>query len=91
MIPPKIIATTQGEHVIFDIDVKGGEKNSGALVAINAKGGDCWQMFNRHRMLVIDGKYNNEDDMSTRRSIRSILRRCCKAQIDKFRRDSVED
>jgi hypothetical protein len=42
LIPYKNTATTQGEHVLFDIDVKGGEKNSGALVAINAKGGDCW-------------------------------------------------
>jgi hypothetical protein len=39
----------------------------GAFVAINAKGGDCWKMFNRKHMLVIDGKYNNEDGMSTRR------------------------
>ena len=26
LIPPKINATAQGEHVFFDIDVKGGEK-----------------------------------------------------------------
>jgi hypothetical protein len=26
LIPPKFTATTQGEHVFFDIDVKGGEK-----------------------------------------------------------------
>jgi hypothetical protein len=26
MIPPTSTATTQGEHVFFDIDVKGGEK-----------------------------------------------------------------
>jgi hypothetical protein len=26
LIPPKSTATTQGEHVFFDIDVKGGEK-----------------------------------------------------------------
>ena len=24
-----------------------------------------WQIFNRQRMLVIDGKYNSEDGMST--------------------------
>jgi hypothetical protein len=24
-----------------------------------------WKIFNRQRMLVIDGKYNNEDGMST--------------------------
>jgi hypothetical protein len=24
----------------------------GACVAINAKGGECWQIFNRQRMLV---------------------------------------
>jgi hypothetical protein len=37
----------------------------GTCVSINAKGGDCWKIFNRQRMLVIDGKYNNEDGMST--------------------------
>jgi hypothetical protein len=26
LIPPKSTATTEGEHVFFDIDVKGGEK-----------------------------------------------------------------
>jgi hypothetical protein len=26
MIPPKNNATTQGEHVFFGIDIKGGEK-----------------------------------------------------------------
>jgi hypothetical protein len=30
-------------------------------------------------MLVIDGKYSSEDGMSTRRSIRSILGRRCRA------------
>jgi hypothetical protein len=25
-----------------------------------------WKIFNRHRMLVIDGKYNNEDGMNNR-------------------------
>jgi hypothetical protein len=30
LIPPKITATTQGEHVFFDIDVKGGRKKSGS-------------------------------------------------------------
>jgi hypothetical protein len=35
------------------------------VVAINAKGGVFWKIFNRQRMLVIDGKYNNEDGMST--------------------------
>ena len=65
LIPPKNTATAQGEHVLFDIDVKGGEKNLGALVAINAKGGDCWKMFNRKHMLVIDGKYSSDDGLST--------------------------
>jgi hypothetical protein len=56
LIPPKNSATTQGEHVFFDIDVKGGEKkwsrpdatvggpnrlSQSFRVAINAKGGDC--------------------------------------------------
>jgi hypothetical protein len=45
LIPPKINATAQGERVFFDIDVKGGEKNRGVVVAINAKGGDCWHVL----------------------------------------------
>jgi hypothetical protein len=39
----------------------------GACISINAKGGDCWQIFNRQRMIFIDGKYNSEDGMSTGR------------------------
>ena len=65
MIPPKITTTAQGEPVLYDIDVKGGENNSGALVAINAKGGDCWQMYYRNCKLVIDGKYSSNDGLST--------------------------
>ena len=45
LIPPKINVTTQGECVLFDIDVKGGEKNRGAFIAINAKGGNCWHVL----------------------------------------------
>jgi hypothetical protein len=45
LIPPKINATSQGERVFFDIDVKGGEKNRGAFVAINAKGEYCWKVY----------------------------------------------
>jgi hypothetical protein len=60
LIPPKNTATTQGEHVFFDIDVKGVEKEWSRLdatvggpnrlaqpfkVSINAKGGDCWHVF----------------------------------------------
>ena len=33
-------------------------------VAINAKGGDCCHVYKK-RMLVIDGKNNNNDGMST--------------------------
>ena len=36
-------------------------------------------MFNMQHMLVIDGKYNSEDGMSTRISIIIILGRRCKA------------
>ena len=57
LIAPKNTATAQGEHVFFEIDVKGGEKEwsgpdatvggpNGLVktlrVAGNAKGGDCW-------------------------------------------------
>jgi hypothetical protein len=30
-------------------------------VAINAKGGDCWHIFQEKNVLVIDGKNNNDD------------------------------
>ena len=65
LIPPKSNATTQGEHVFFDIDVKGGEKvwcgcyswriAQPFRVYINAKGGYCWHVY-RKSVLVIDGK-----------------------------------
>jgi hypothetical protein len=43
----------------------------GACVAINAKGGDCWQnSVNRQRMLVIDG--NSEDDRQTEDKFREV-------------------
>jgi hypothetical protein len=45
MIPPKNYATAQGEHVFFDIDVKGVEKSLGAFVVINSKGGYCWHVL----------------------------------------------
>jgi hypothetical protein len=45
MIPPKNTTTAQGEHVLFDIHVKGGEKSLGAFVSINGKGGDCWHVL----------------------------------------------
>jgi hypothetical protein len=75
LIPPHSTATTQGEHVFFNIDSKG-EKRSGLnatvgglsrivqpfRVAINAKGGDCWQTKTQkvYRKSV-HGKNNNED------------------------------
>jgi hypothetical protein len=31
---------------------------------MSEQGTHCWKMFNRQHMLVIDGKYNNEDGMS---------------------------
>jgi hypothetical protein len=79
LIPLQNTATAQGEHVFFDIDVKGGENEwsrSDAIVggpnrlaqpfrvAINAKGGYCWHVY-RQSMLVIDGKNNNDDGMVT--------------------------
>jgi hypothetical protein len=78
LIPLKHTATARGEHVFFDIDVKGGEKEWSGLdatvggpnrlahpfrVSINAKGGDCWHVYKKS-MLVIDGKNNNNDGMS---------------------------
>jgi hypothetical protein len=79
MIPLKHTTIDRGEHVFFDIDVKGGEKEWSRLdatvggpnrlaqlfrVAINAKGGDCWHVYKKS-VLVIDGKNNNNDGMST--------------------------
>jgi hypothetical protein len=32
-----------------------------------------WKIFNRQRMLVIDGKYNSEDGMSTIAMINSAM------------------
>jgi hypothetical protein len=79
LIPLKHTATTRGEHVFFDIDVKGGEKEwfgpdatvggpnrlaQSFRVAINAKGGDCWHVYKKS-VLIIDGKNNNNDGMST--------------------------
>ena len=67
-MPPKNYCnSSRGACPFFDIDVKGGEKNLGALVSINAKGRDCWKMFNRKHMLVIDGKYNSDDGLSAGR------------------------
>jgi hypothetical protein len=60
LIPPQNTAIAQGEHVFFDIDVKGGEnewsrsdsivRGSNRLahpfrVSINVKGGDCWHVY----------------------------------------------
>jgi hypothetical protein len=66
LIPPKNIAITQGKHVFFEIDVKGGEKEwhgcyswiskQPVKVSINAKGRDCWHVYRKSGVLVIDGK-----------------------------------
>jgi hypothetical protein len=52
LIPPKNTAIAQGEHVLFDLDVKGGEKNLGVFVAINAKGGDCWHVLQAAYVMI---------------------------------------
>ena len=77
LIPLKITATAQGEHVFFDIDVKGGEKEWSRLdatvggpnrlvqsfrVDINAEGGDCWHVY-RKNVLVIHGKKNSKPNL----------------------------
>jgi hypothetical protein len=84
LTPPKNTATAQGERVFFDIDVKGGEKNrSGCLLLPSMPKGEIVGMFYRQCMLVIDGKYNNDDGLSTGRMCqvgsRSLLGRRCKA------------
>jgi hypothetical protein len=82
LIPPKNTATAQGEHVFFDIDVKGGENEwSGPnatvggqnrlvqsfRVAINAKGGYCWHVY-RESVLFIDGKIRVCSDGKARKT-----------------------
>jgi hypothetical protein len=73
LLPPKNIATAQGEHVFFEIDVKGEEKEwSGPdatvggpnilvqsfRVAINAKGGYCWHVYRQVCLsLMASSKY----------------------------------
>jgi hypothetical protein len=70
LIPLKSTTITQGEHVFFDIDVKGGEKVWFGCVQAdwcNLSGfpsmpkGEIVGMFYRKRVLVIDGKNNNVD------------------------------
>ena len=65
IIPPKNTATTQGERVFFDIDVKGREKEH-VLVPLlpSMPKGEIVGMFYRQCMLVIDGKYNSDDGLS---------------------------
>jgi hypothetical protein len=85
LIPSKHTAATRGEHVFFDIDAKGGEKEwSGPdatiggqnrlaqpfRVAINTKGGDFCHVYKKS-VLVINGKNNNNDGMSTGKNNRN--------------------
>ena len=44
---------------------KGEEKDKRKSIAINDKGGDCWNYFYRQRRLVIDGKYSSDAGLST--------------------------
>ena len=85
LIPPKNNATTQGEHVLFDIDVKGGEKNLGAFCCHQCQRGRLLEMFNRLSLMsstimntVIDGHQKHFGKKLQR-------------NLDKIRRDSVED
>jgi hypothetical protein len=74
LIPLKSTAIAQGEHVFFDIDVKGGEKvwsgcyswrskkNSAAFQGCHqCQRGRLLACFYRKSVLVIDGKNNNDD------------------------------
>jgi hypothetical protein len=83
LIPPKNTETTQGECAFFDIDVKGGEKDrSGCLCCHQCQRGRLLACFYRQFMLVIDGKYINDDGLSTGRmcqaGTRSLLGRRCR-------------
>jgi hypothetical protein len=92
LIPPKNNATTQGKHVLFDIDVKGGEKEwcecySWRIVQPSGlpsmpKGGYCWHVY-RQSMLVIDGKNNNDAGMITGRVCLSLMARSECASMEK--------
>ena len=68
------IAGFQGEHgTIHSLPLmsKGEEKDKRKSIAeeesiaINDKGGDCWNCFYRQHRLVIDGKYSSDNGLST--------------------------
>jgi hypothetical protein len=104
LIPPKHTAIAQGEHVFFDIDVKGGEKEWSRpddtvrgpnrlaqqfRVAINAKGGYCWHVY-RKSMLLIDGKNNNNDSMLIGRVCLSLMARSECASMEKHEQSKLK-
>jgi hypothetical protein len=73
LIPPKSTATTQGDHVLFYIDVKRGEKvwfgcynwrskkNSAAFQGCHqCQRGRLLACFYRKSVIFIDGENNNE-------------------------------
>jgi hypothetical protein len=51
-------------------------------VGINAKGGDCWQVY-RQSVIVIDGKNNNDDGI--------ITSRMCNGDKHEINNDSIEN
>jgi hypothetical protein len=67
LMPPKITATAQGEHVSSLTLMSKGEKRIWVPLLPSMPKGEIVGMFYRQRMLVIDGKYNNDDGLSTGR------------------------
>jgi hypothetical protein len=46
-------------------------------------------MFYRQYILVIDGKYNNDDGLSTGRMCEAYFEKTQQSKLDKIRRDSA--
>jgi hypothetical protein len=67
LIPPKINATNQESVFSLTLMLNGEKKNIGVPLFPSMPKGEIVGMFYRQYMLVIDGKYNNDDDLSTGR------------------------
>jgi hypothetical protein len=68
LMPPKITATVQGEHVSSLTLMLKGEKIIWVPLLPLMPKGEIVGMFYKQCMLVIDGKYNNDDGLSIGRT-----------------------
>ena len=81
LIPPKTNATAQGEHVFFDIDVKGGERTGVPFLPSMPKG-EIVGMFYRQCMLFIDDQYNKKDGNKRAKVCRQVIDDKIRVSID---------